>query len=41
MFLLLLEQVHADPYGSASGDQEVRTITDVVLSFHHVLPEDL
>ena len=41
MFLFLLEHVPAGPCGCASGNHEVRTITDITLSFHHFHTGDL
>ena len=41
MFLFLLELVPAGPCGCASGNHEVKTITDITLAFHHVHTEDL
>ena len=41
MFLFFLEQFPAGPCGCASGDHEVRTVTDITLSFHHFLTGDL
>ena len=41
MFLFLLEHVPAGPCGCASGNHEVKTITDITLAFHHVHTEDL
>ena len=41
MFLFLLEHVPAGPCGCASGNHEVKTITDIRLAFHHVHTEDL
>ena len=41
MFLFLLEHVPAGPCGCASGNHEVRTITDIRLAFHRFHTEDL
>ena len=41
MFLFLLEHVPAGPCGCASGNHEVRTITDITLAFHHFHTGDL
>ena len=41
MFLFLLEHVPAGPCGCASGNHEVRIITDITLSFHHFHAGDL
>ena len=41
MFLFFLEQFPAGPCGCASGDHEVRTVTDITFSFHHFLAGDL
>ena len=41
MFLFLLEHVPAGACGCASGNHEVRTITDIMLSFHHFHTGDL
>ena len=42
MFLeQILEQFPAGPCGCASGDHDVRTVTDITFSFHHFLSGDL
>lgn len=41
MFLFLLEQFPSGPCVCASGDHEVRTVTDITVSFHCFLTGDL